>query len=366
MNRKNKKAAVLITVLWIITILTALCVSVAHRSAVILKLSSYQMDKTKSYSITRAGTYRALALVKYKRENKISQGVDAISEKWANDPEAFKEHSFAGGFYTLSYAAPVAGAQFLYGLSDESSRLNINKAPAVVLSRLIMDVCGIDIEEAEKIAYCIEDWRDENSEIGVNAATGKMLGAEDEYYKNTENPYPCKNSDFEIIEEVFLVKGMTPEIFNKLKNFITIYTNGSVNINTAPPQVLSALFGEDFPDLADKISVYRQGRDDKIGTKDDRWFSSGPYIVQRGEEGMVEVKNLDDGDWLNNTCGITTQEYSKIKKLVPGQGIRLVASSDLYRVCAKGEFKKVISNIEAVYEFKQNEKSPVIKFYNAE
>jgi len=98
---------------------------------------------------------------------------------------------------------------------------------------------------------------------------------------------------------------MSPDIFygkqgkdvnslKPLKDFVTIYTNGEININTAPEEVLTALFDSEYESLPGKINIYRAGQDGNIGTKDDRWFSMGAYILERGKEGMVEVKNLEE------------------------------------------------------------------------
>ena len=383
MNISAKKGAILITTLWVVTILTALCVSVAHRSAITLKLSSYQTDKIKSQLIARAGIYKALAIKRLEYKEQRSHTIDAWSQPWANVPEIFKDYIYGEGFYTVSYPVPgeakgIFSKQktFLHGLSDEASRLNINKASAEMLAQLVT-LCDVDEGEAEEIAYCIVDWRDEDSSIGQDPEFERMLGAEDEYYQGLDNPYPCKNSDFAVTEELFLVKGITPEIFYGakdkkgnvsagLKDFITVYTEGEVNINTASERVLSALFAPDFEELPEKIGAYRRGRDGTIGTTDDRWFSVGTYVIERGREGMVEIKNLNEGDWLGNIYGITTEEYNKIKGLVGSGDIKISASSKVYRATVEAEVKKVKSSIEAVYEFDSEKETPVVRFWRQE
>lgn len=377
------KGAVLITTLWIVTILTALCVSIAHRSGITLKLSSYQTDKVRAYLIARAGIYRALAQKGLEYEKGRSLTIDALSENWANDAKIFKKYSFAGGYYTLSYAIPDSTKEgfkqqepFLYGLSDETSRLDINKALPQMLTQLLIQR-GVDEDEAEEIAYCIIDWRDEDNDIGKEPNFERLLGAENEYYQGLDNAYPCKNSKFEMIQELLLVKGISPEIFyggkdkegnvfSGIKDYVTIYTDGSVNINTAPEEVIFALFGPDFEQLSQKIAAYRRGRDGTIGTKDDRWFSIGPYVIERGERGLVEVKDLNDGEWLGNIYGITTPEYNKIRELMRRSDVKIQASSNVYRAIAEGEYRKVLSRIEAVYEFGKEKKTPVVKFWHQE
>ena len=55
----------------------------------------------------------------------------------------------------------------------------------------------------DQIAYSIIDWIDSDSNTSPD-------GAEDDYYMSLPNPYHCKNSYLDSIEELLLVQGMTP------------------------------------------------------------------------------------------------------------------------------------------------------------
>jgi type II secretory pathway component PulK len=56
-----------------------------------------------------------------------------------------------------------------------------------------------------ELAASIIDWRDEDSEITPG-------GAEDEYYLLLPQPYNCKNSPLETVEEILLIKGASAEL----------------------------------------------------------------------------------------------------------------------------------------------------------
>jgi hypothetical protein len=84
-----------------------------------------------------------------------------------------------------------------YGIVDEASKININTASQdmmMMLPRLMSED-----------AAAIKDWRDSDE----NVTTG---GAESEFYMTLANPYLCKNSLFETVEELLLVRGMLPEL----------------------------------------------------------------------------------------------------------------------------------------------------------
>lgn len=84
-----------------------------------------------------------------------------------------------------------------FGLVDESSKLNLNKATVDMLEWLP--------RMTPQLAASIVDWRDTNSDITVN-------GAESETYAQMRPPYQCKNAPFESVDELRLVNGATMEI----------------------------------------------------------------------------------------------------------------------------------------------------------
>jgi hypothetical protein len=93
------------------------------------------------------------------------------------------------------------------GLEDESTRLNLN-----VLLILDKQVPGSGRqllmalpEMTEEIADAILDWLDPDDEP-------RELGAESDYYTSLDPPYSSKNSTLDTVEELLLVKGVTPAL----------------------------------------------------------------------------------------------------------------------------------------------------------
>ncbi|MCX5671254.1 MAG: type II secretion system protein GspK [Planctomycetota bacterium] len=86
---------------------------------------------------------------------------------------------------------------YSYGITDEAGKVNLNTATVDMLAKLP----GMTAEFAASIV----DWRDPDSEVTSG-------GAESEYYLMLQDPYECKNSPLETVEEVFLVRGASKEI----------------------------------------------------------------------------------------------------------------------------------------------------------
>jgi type II secretory pathway component PulK len=85
----------------------------------------------------------------------------------------------------------------LYGLTEEAAKLNINSAGYESLMRLP--------NMTDDVANAIIDWRDTDQ-------TPSPGGAENEYYLGLEEPYTAKNDNFETVEELLMVRGVTREL----------------------------------------------------------------------------------------------------------------------------------------------------------
>ncbi len=100
----------------------------------------------------------------------------------------------------------LKGARF--GVEDESSKLNLNTLMFAEKQRkgsgrtLLMALPGM----TEDIADAILDYIDEDSDQ-------RELGAESDFYTSLTPAYACKNGPLETVDELLLVKGVTPELF---------------------------------------------------------------------------------------------------------------------------------------------------------
>lgn len=119
------------------------------------------------------------------------------------------EEETGGRFTIMAPAMQMDGTYFgfRYGLEDESARVNL-----AVLQQIDeqLEGAGRDLLMAlpgmtEDIADSILDWIDEDDEP-------REFGAELEYYSTLSPPYGPKNGPLESIEELLLVRGVTPQL----------------------------------------------------------------------------------------------------------------------------------------------------------
>ena len=249
----------LVFALWMLSMLTVFALSlgfgVRQRAALLNRLAT--LDAL--YPIAYSGVEEAKSLVK----SDADPMVDALTDSWAVPPKSQEE--IANGSFSL-------GTGPRPGLVDEERKINLNSANAEILSRLFQSVTGSSRERAEEIAYCMIDWMDSDSFFGH-----PQYGAEAQYYEGLRFPYSPADKPYQLLDEMLLVKGMTPELFEKIRPFVTVYGSGLVNINTAPREVLVALgFSAEG---AETLARYRTGADGIEGTGDDNFFTNTAAIL---------------------------------------------------------------------------------------
>ncbi len=107
-------------------------------------------------------------------------------------------------------------------------------------------------------------------------------GAENSYYRSLEKPYSSKNGFLDCIDELLMIKGITKELYYgtketpALKDLLTIYSDGMININTAPKLVLRALSRDISPEIADEMDKYRKTEGSNLA--DVNWYRKIPAL----------------------------------------------------------------------------------------
>ena len=229
-NFKKEKGLALLMVLWITTLLAVIVGEFCYAMKTEINITRNFKESTQGYYIALAGVNRAaVELIKetstgmQKLQTPVEDDADENLIEWrigANIPPVL----FGEGEYKVK-------------ISNESGKININKATRSML-RMLLE--GFDLDESEKdtIADSIMDWRDKDDLHRIN-------GAEDDYYQSLDDSYECKDDDFDAIEELLLVKGVTADIFyGGLESMVTIYTQtNNININAASWEMLLALPG---------------------------------------------------------------------------------------------------------------------------
>lgn len=273
----TRRASILIIALWSLCFLSTYIVILGTQLRQKITLVRRLDQRDRLNLIADAAVKKAITELK-KQELKP---YDSLSDSLSNEPAVFKDVHMNSGEgsakFSITYDFTDESSGFLvtrYGLIDEESKININKASQTVLERLFKILLDSDELRAQELAACIVDWRDSDSELSI-----PLGSAEDSYYTGLRYSYEAKDADFQALEELLLVKGMDEQLLEKLKPSITIYGNGMVNVNTASRVVLAALGMDEA--LVSNILSFRSGEDELTGSADDNIFTSLSDILPK-------------------------------------------------------------------------------------
>jgi general secretion pathway protein K len=241
---KSERGIALLMVLWIVIILMVIVLSFSFMTRTDTHATLFFKEGWEKQCLAEAGIERAIMEMFYRTHNKSLPSTPMESEVIKVDG--------------TEYTGQLGVDYYVYGILDESGKINVNllsDTSGIILNNLLVNR-GVPKELADTITDSVLDWMDSDE-------THRLHGAESDYYMSLPVPYKAKNDKFEAVEELLLIKGMTPEIlYGTAKtpgifNFITVYSKtGGINVNTAPKEVLAALPGIS-PEAAEQIISLR-------------------------------------------------------------------------------------------------------------
>ncbi len=155
------------------------------------------------------------------------------------------------------------GEGYIVTVSGEDGRLN----PNVLLERddrqtlmRIMKAWGLKLPEMQVLIDSMLDWVDQDPLV-------RLGGAETKFYNTPGLPF---NRPFRSVDEMALVRGMdyVERIYPSWRDWFSIYASGTVDLNEASAEIITALTGAE-PRFAAELVARRLGKDGIKGTQDD-------------------------------------------------------------------------------------------------
>ncbi|HOK94888.1 MAG TPA: type II secretion system protein GspK [Anaerohalosphaeraceae bacterium] len=187
LNRRIKRpGTVLIITIWIVTMLASLIIVFSHYIRVEALAASNHIALVQAEAAASAAVQYIIAMLASQETTEVN---------WSSNP--YEGVQVGEGYFWVLRPNLSEDRKYDFGLCAESGKININSASLETLLKLP--------SMTAELAASIIDWRDSNQELTAG-------GAENEYYLLLSNPYQCKNSPLETIEEVLLIKGATQQI----------------------------------------------------------------------------------------------------------------------------------------------------------
>lgn len=220
--RTDQRGMVLVIVLWIVALLAMMAGGFAYSMRVETRLATSAVERAQARVLAEAGVAYGLA--------------------WQLDPEAQKQWPPNGDPREWAFG----GGRLRIEVTNASGLVNLNNAGPELLKALLAGA-GVDAGDQDRLADAIQDWRDPDDQSMPH-------GAESADYRAAGWPKP-KNANFESVEELGQVLGMTRELQERLASAITVFSyESTVNPELAPARVLRAL-GLDERTVADYVEA---------------------------------------------------------------------------------------------------------------
>ena len=321
-------------------------------------------EKMKADTVARAGVLLATAVLEVDRRG-ISTGLlrgvstdpntDSYRDIWAVDfPEI-----------------PVEGGVLKIKIDDENSKINISVLANEVVDRTpyysVTQRFFLNLGVSMDIADALIDWVDiDDSRFPYGAESA-------DYYMTLPRPYGAKNMEMDSVQEMLLVKGITPELYYGLEP-VRAQEGTLVEDNRGASPIDASRLLEEYTQGGEVAMEPAGTRDERrsIGKERSRAFKD--YFRVHGER----------SDYLNNLnkININTAPYRVLSALSDGMTDDIVteiirrrqeqpfasvdAASDLitdeptrknlctvrssiFRVEAAGRVRNTVSTIVAVY-----------------
>jgi len=212
---RRQRGIALVLVLWVLVLLSAMAISQSLTQRLEVAMTANVKDERAARALVDAGIeFMTLELL-------MQRGI-TNPEKWAAD----------GLLRPWSFDGAVVGV----AATAETARIDLNMATPEMLEALFKS-SGMEEEEAQRLRDAIVDWRDGDS-------NHLLAGAEDPEYEAAGLPYGAKDANFESVEELRQVLGVTEDIYQRIAPALTVHSaRRTVNPLLASPQVLGAIPG---------------------------------------------------------------------------------------------------------------------------
>jgi general secretion pathway protein K len=198
-------------------------------------------DEIQAGYLAKAGVTAARAVLKDDAKHSETNKSDALTELWAQPMPPY----------------PVGEGLVSIEIKDEAGKIDINRLGVKgqsddtkkMLAKLL-EVLEIEPGQIGPIVDAVKNWVDPEPLDDC---------AEDVYYQRLDPPYRCKKSPMDTLSELLLVKDVTPEIYRKIRPYLTTVSMSSnpININTADLPVLQTLYQDITIDTANCIQKNR-------------------------------------------------------------------------------------------------------------
>jgi general secretion pathway protein K len=282
--------AALVVALLAVSIVTLLAVALASDFLLLFRRVENQLraEQADSYLRGAEGVARAVLL----QDGQGGNPRDSFDEPWHDELHFVTDFGWIAG--------RLEDMQGRFNLNNLAQRGTTPKGQLTSAQKQLIRLLQtlplqerLQLDEAQALVEAITDWIDSDDEV-----TG-FGGAESDYYADLEPAAGrAANRPLAAPSELRWVRGMTPEIYRALAPLVTVWPaeGGSVNINTAPPQVLASInVADELSPLAESdLDALLQARGEIGFDNVDAAFAAPPFAGRQFDLSQLGIAS----DWF--------------------------------------------------------------------
>jgi general secretion pathway protein K len=228
----KQRGVALLAILLVVSIVTVLAVGIAHSNMVRLGLTERRQESAQAWLIWQAGVEWSRDIL---REDAVRSQFDSPAEFWGR---GIRDYPAEGG----KLSGIMIDQQGLFNLNNLVPNGVASEPNVAVFKRLLT---GIGLDPA--LADTLTDWLDADH-------VARPGGAEDQAYTGMQPPYRASGQAMKHLSELYWVKGYDAAIIDRLRPYVTVLpTVTSINVNSAPKELLGALLPDMDPAEADTL-----------------------------------------------------------------------------------------------------------------
>jgi general secretion pathway protein K len=206
-----RRGAVLVTVLWSISLLSALAMAASVTFRGFVGVMMVDRNRVQGDALLTAGLEASAGMIEASGDTPLRE---------------------------IEITDALSAGSVRAHLNDEGGRIDIGKAPVEILAGLLRSV-GAPAAAADGIARRVVEMRG----LGKAANSGTTPGAEQQPFTD--------------VRQIGQIAGMRPEWLAAIAPLTTVYGSETVNPLTAPPGVIAALPGVDGARLEAFLAIRR-------------------------------------------------------------------------------------------------------------
>lgn len=256
----KEKGAALIMVLMIVAIMTVVVTSTVYKNRLLIKEAELQKSYTQGRFAIKTVKAELIQLL-----TTTPTWLLGPTKKAKEEYELPKDMNFYGTpfkYHGLNVKIQdLSGLVSLYPF-DEDGFL------------LLLKSMGIKSKERNILFDSMKDWQD-------NDDLKRLNGAEKFDYLDKSLP---RNGALQVIDEILLIKGMTPEIWDKISPYIVLFGRGAMSTRYIPDERLD-IFGSDF----DQKNILEKRKSLRENGEDPTAITYGGELAYPGRRLMITV-----------------------------------------------------------------------------